>query len=238
MDKLYLIMPAYNEEANIEKVVEEWYPIVEKYSGDGLSRLVVIDDGSQDRTYDIVTEMSRKRPLLCPLTKKNSGHGATVLYGYQYALGHQADYIFQTDSDGQTVPEEFHEFWRLRKSYDMVIGWRNRRQDGVVRIAVTKVLKIVIRGCFHVSVKDANAPFRLMSAESLRKSIVNIPDGFNLSNVLLAVIYTKKNLSVKYVPITFRKRQGGINSINLPKIVKIGKQAICDFRRLNKILTK
>ena len=44
MEKLYLIMPAYNEEANIKDVVDEWYPIVERYSGDGQSRMVVIDD--------------------------------------------------------------------------------------------------------------------------------------------------------------------------------------------------
>ncbi len=48
-DFLYIIMPAYNEEANIEKVIGHWYPIVEKIGGE--SRLVVLNDGSLDDTY-------------------------------------------------------------------------------------------------------------------------------------------------------------------------------------------
>ena len=49
-DILYIIMPAYNEEENIQAVVETWYPIVEKYNGGGCSRLVLINDGSTDNT--------------------------------------------------------------------------------------------------------------------------------------------------------------------------------------------
>ena len=66
--------------------------------------------------------------------KPNGGHGATVLYGYKYALKNGADYIFQTDSDGQTLPEEFEPFWKRRQKYDMVIGWRKDRQDGISRV--------------------------------------------------------------------------------------------------------
>ena len=51
MQSLYIVIPAYNEEENIEQVLEGWYPIVEKHRGNGCSRLVVIDDGSRDRTY-------------------------------------------------------------------------------------------------------------------------------------------------------------------------------------------
>ena len=50
MDILYIVIPAYNEAANIKMVIEEWYPIVEKYNGNGNSRLLVIDDGSKDET--------------------------------------------------------------------------------------------------------------------------------------------------------------------------------------------
>ena len=92
--------------------MDEWYQVVERHSGGGLSRLVVIDDGSRDDTYKIMKEYAAGHPLFRPVTKSNGGHGATVLYGYQYALKNGADYIFQTDSDGQTVPEEFEQFWR------------------------------------------------------------------------------------------------------------------------------
>lgn len=236
MDSLYIVIPAYNEEANVENVVKDWYPVIEKMSDK--SRLVIIDDGSRDNTYKILTRLAEKRPKLIALTKPNAGHGATVLYGYNYAIEKGADYIFQTDSDGQTLPSEFWKFWDTREKYSMVIGHRKGRQDGFSRVFVTKTLKLVILLCFHVSITDANTPFRLMKAKVLKERLKLVPKDFNLSNVLISVIYAKQKLPVKYMPITFRPRQGGVNSINLKKIFGIGKKALLDFVKLNKALKK
>lgn len=236
MDKLYIVIPAYNERDNIENVVNDWYPVVEKYGND--SRLVVVNDGSKDDTYDILKKLAESRPQLIALTKPNGGHGATILYGYNYAINEGADYIFQTDSDGQTLPSEFDQFWQLRESQDMVIGHRKGRQDGFSRVFVTKTLKLVCKLCFHVTVTDANTPFRLMKAESLKKEIVYIPENYNLSNVIISVLFVKKNYKVKFIPITFRPRQGGVNSINMKKIFKIGKNALKDFTEINRIIKK
>jgi glycosyltransferase involved in cell wall biosynthesis len=231
VDKLYIVIPAYNEEANIDAVIRTWYPIVEKV-GNG-SRLVIIDDGSKDSTYQLMKKYTETLPAFEPVTKPNGGHGATVLYGYHYALQAGADYIFQTDSDGQTLSEEFWPFWKQRANYDMVIGHRKGRQDGFSRVFVTKTLKFVLWLCFHVVITDANTPFRLMKSTTLEKYIKLVPDHFNLSNVLISVIYAKKKLAVKYLPVTFRPRQGGVNSINMKKIIHIGKQAFKDFRKMN-----
>lgn len=233
MDSLYIVMPAYNEEETIQAVVDDWYGILTSF-GNTASRLVVVNDGSRDNTGQILENMMVDHPLLVPLTIPNGGHGAAILYGYRYALEQRADYIFQTDSDGQTLPSEFKDFWRIRSEQDMVIGWRRHREDGFFRILVTKVLHLCICCCFHVSVPDANTPFRLMQTDTLRQYIGLVPDGYNLTNVLIAVIFAKKNCRVKYLPITFRPRQGGKNSINLHRIFWIGKQAIGDFLRINR----
>lgn len=234
MDSLYIVIPAYNEEANIEEVIKDWYPVIEKMSDD--SRLVVIDDGSKDSTYKIMQRLAGVYKKFIPLTKPNAGHGATVLYGYNYAIAQKADYIFQTDSDGQTLPSEFWQFWDNRENYDMVIGHRKGRQDGFSRVFVTKTLKLVIKMCFHVNVTDANTPFRLMKADVLKEKLKMVPENFNLANVIISVIYAKEKLPVKYIKITFRPRQGGVNSINLKKIFKIGKQALKDFRTINRCI--
>jgi glycosyltransferase involved in cell wall biosynthesis len=234
VDKLYIIIPAYNEEANVDKVIKDWYPIVEKI-GNG-SKLVIIDDGSKDKTYSIMQQYAKELPAFEPITKPNGGHGATVLYGYHYAINAGADYVFQTDSDGQTLPEEFGPFWKQRSAYDMLIGHRRGRQDGFSRIIVTKTLKFVLWLCFHVSITDANTPFRLMKATTLKEQLKKVPENFNLSNVMISVIYARKKLPVKFMPVTFRPRQGGVNSINMKKIIRIGKQAFIDFRRINKNL--
>lgn len=234
MDKLYIVIPAYNEEENIEAVIKEWYPIVERI-GNG-SRLVIIDDGSKDSTYSIMKNYADDLEAFEPLTKPNGGHGATVLYGYKYAVDIGADYVFQTDSDGQTVPEEFWQFWEDRDNWDMIIGQRKGRQDGFSRVLVTKTLKFVLWLSFRVRLKDANTPFRLMKADVLKEQLGLIPDGYNLSNVLISVIYARKGLKVRYIPITFRPRQGGVNSINMKRIFKIGRQAVRDFKKLNQVL--
>lgn len=232
MEKLYIVIPAYNEEENIESVAREWHDVVEKIGGE--SKLVIIDDGSKDNTYNKLQELKQELPHLEPITKPNGGHGATVLYGYRYALENNADYIFQTDSDGQTLPSEFWQFWDSKKDYSAIIGHRNHREDGFSRIVVTKTLKFVLRCIFGLKITDANTPFRLMSKEILSKYIDQIPKDFNLSNVMLTVLLINGKENVKFIPITFRPRQGGVNSINLKKITKIGWQAVKDFRVIKK----
>jgi len=230
-DRLFIIIPAYNEESNIEQVVRDWYPVVEKYGTD--SRLVVIDDGSRDNTYKILEDLTASMPKLTALTKANAGHGSTVLFGYKYALENGADYVFQTDSDGQTLPSEFEPFWISRNKYDITIGYRNKRRDGMSRVFVTRVLRLVVYLCFRVSVLDANTPYRIMSAATLKDNLEYVPDDFFLTNVALSAIYKKRRQKVHFIPITFRPRQGGTNSINIVKIIKVGLSSIKSFLAIN-----
>lgn len=232
MDKLFITVPAYNEEDNIEALIRDWYPVVEKHNGNGESRLVIINDGSKDNTYELLCKMAESRSLLLPLTKPNGGHGSTVLYGYRYAIENHADYIFQTDSDGQTDPAEFEAFWNLRNEYDAIIGSRPDRQDGASRKFVEKTLLFILRMTFGVKVPDSNAPFRLMKRELVEKYINKMPQNFNLPNVMFTTYFAYFHEKVKFIAITFKPRQGGVNSINIKKIVKIGWKALKDFNYL------
>ena len=232
MENFSIFIPAYNEEENIESLIKDWYPVIEKYNGNGESRLVIINDGSKDNTYEILKKYDKKKPLLKALTKENGGHGPTVLYGYRYALNNNADYIFQTDSDGQTVPEEFDYFWSCRKDYDAILGDRRNRQDGSSRKFVENTLRLILRLVFGIKVPDANAPFRLMKKEILKKYINRMPQDFNLPNVMLTTYFAYYKEKILFSKVTFRPRQGGKNSINVKKIIKIGCKALVDFRHL------
>ena len=233
MDTLYIVIPAYNEAENIAACVADWYPIVERYGGEG-SRLVVIDDGSKDDTNALLCDMAKDRPLLTPLTKTNGGHGSAVLYGYRYAIEHGADWIFQTDADGQTNPGEFDGFWNERNQYDAVIGYRTKRGDGAQRAVVEKVVCLLLRLYFGVKVPDANAPFRLMRTEIVKKYIVRLPWDFYIPNIMLTAYFARYQEKLKFLPISFKPRVKGKNSLNLKRIVKIGWQAMKDFSRLRK----
>ena len=235
MDSLYIVIPAYNEEANIEAVAREWHSVIAEICTEGGSgRLLIIDDESRDSTYAKLLALKAELPQLEVITKPNCGHGGTVLLGYNRAVGQKADYVFQTDSDGQTVPSEFWALWEQRTQYDIQIGHRKGRQDGFGRVLVTKVLKLVIFFTFGLWITDANTPFRLMSAGSLEKLLPQIPKDYNLTNVLVTVLYEKAKARIRYVPITFRPRQGCVNSINMKRIVKIGRKAVQDFASLRR----
>lgn len=230
-------MPAYNEAENVNEVVRMWHPVAERICNEGNEcKLVIANDGSKDNTFEILTRLKSEYKHLVPLNKSNSGHGATVLYLYQYAIKENADYIFQTDSDGQTLPEEFWQMWENRHQYDFNIGTRGGRQDGSSRVFVTKTLRFVVWMMFGVWVKDANTPFRLMKKDRLQAIMEYIPKDYALANVAVSAIAVKKGEKIAWYPITFRPRQGGTNSINMKRIFKIGWKALGDFRRINKNL--
>ena len=234
MTTIYFVMPAYNEAANIADTIRQWYPVVEQLSilgGD--SKLVIANDGSRDDTFAIMKRLQEQFPLLVPIDKPNSGHGATLLHLYRYAIEHGADYIFQTDSDGQTRPEEFWPMWENRDKYDFQIGHRQGRQDGVSRVIVTKTLRFIVWLMFGEWVIDPNTPFRLMKVKKLRPILDVIPHDYFLCNVAISSIAVKWGYNIGWQKITFRPRQGGINSINLRRIIKIGWKALGDFRRIN-----
>ena len=234
MDKLYIVVPAYNESENLDNLIRDWYPVIEKHNGDNDSRLVIINDGSKDNTYELLQEYAKTRPLIQPMTKQNRGHGSTVLFGYRYAIAEGADYIFQTDSDGQTNPDEFEQFWKNRKEYDAIIGNRIVRGDGKSRKFVENTVCILLRMIFGVNVQEANAPFRLMKADLVKKYIDRLPKEYNLPNIMFTTYFVYYNEKVKFIPITFKPRQAGSNTINIKKIIKIGWKALGDFRQFKK----
>lgn len=227
-------MPAFNEEANIEKTVREWYAVLSEKSED--SRLVVADSGSTDKTHDILLAMKNSDyPKLEILDTDNCFHGPKLIALYKFAISNHADYIFQTDSDGQTNPKEFESFWSLRNVYKGgVFGKRTERGDGKDRAFVEKVVCFLLKLFFNVKVPDANAPFRLMNTKAVIKYIDKMQSDYNLPNIMLTTYFAFYKEEIIFKPISFKPRTAGKNSINIIKIVKIGLKALGDFYRFRK----
>lgn len=236
MDKLYIVMPAYNEEDNINNVVSQWYPVLE--GKDEESRLIIADGGSKDNTLRILYDLCEQYPKLIVESKPGTDHGTKVWYLYDYAIKHEADYVFQTDSDGQTNPAEFEKFWEVRNKYDAILGNRSDREDGSDRVFVENVLRFFLRVFFGANVPDANAPFRLMKTDLVKKYLYKLPADFNLPNAILCAYFARFKENVTYVHVTFRPRQGGKNFMNPKRIFKIGWQSIGNFAKLRKELNR
>ncbi len=231
-NSVYIVMPAYNEEKNIKAVVDAWYPLLEGKKAE--SRLVVADSGSTDSTHDILLHLKETHPQLEILENTGKQHGPKLIALYNYAIKCDADYIFQTDSDGQTDSAEFEAFWQLREKYDAILGYRCARGDGKSRDFVEKVVCFLLRLYFGIKVPDANAPFRLMKSEVVARYMDRFEDDYNLPNIMLTTFFAFYKEKLTFRTISFKPRQAGTNSINIKKIIKIGWKALGDFHIFKK----
>jgi len=231
-DILYVVMPAYNEEGNIENVVKDWYPVLD--GKDEASRLVIADTGSTDNTHSLLESMQKEYPKLEIFTNCEKQHGPKVIALYDYAIKQGADFVFQTDSDGQTNPDEFDAFWQIRNDYAGIFGNRTVRGDGNDRAFVEKVVCLLCKIFFGVNLPDANAPFRLMHTASVKKYLYKLPKNYNIPNIMITTYFAHYKEKMTFKEISFKPRQAGTNSINIPKIVKIGWKALSDFANFRK----
>ena len=230
---LCVVVPVYNEVATIGGVVEEWS---EALSSLGIDyQILLLNDGSTDKTWNFLCEMEEKDTAhLVIVDKPNSGHGRTCRLGYSAAvLAPSVEWVLQIDSDGQCDPAYFKQFWEKREAADCVFGDREKREDGSLRWLASKMCRIgasVLGGC---DLGDANVPYRLMRREILTRALERIPASFDIHNV--AVTYVLKHtqgIRWEYVPIVFRDRQGGSNSINIFNIARMGIGMLIDLRKL------
>ena len=236
MDSLYIVIPAYNEEESIEGVVRQWYPLLAGKADS--SRLVIADSGSTDGTHDILTGLQREFPKLVVLSETLTQHGPKLIVMYRYASDKKADYIFQTDSDGQTDPAEFGVFWDARGDFDAILGNRQARGDGRGRAFVERVVCLLLLLYFGIRVPDANAPFRLMRCSLVEKYIDRFPSDYALPNIMLTTYFAYYHERLSFKNVSFKPRQGGVSSVNIPKIVHTGWRALSDFRAFKRAMDR
>jgi hypothetical protein len=126
----------------------------------------------------------------------------------------------------------------MRNEYDGIFGNRTVRGDGKGRAFVEKVVCLLLRLYFGVKVPDANAPFRLMKCDVVKKYLYKMQEDYNLPNIMMTTYYAYFNEKQAFRPISFKPRTAGKNSVNFRKIFKIGWKALGDFRRFKKDMKK
>src|SRR5919198_562860 len=125
MKSLSVTLPAFNEAANIRAVVEDAYQNIPKFTS--VFEIIVVNDGSKDRTGEICDRLSEQLPNLRVVHHpRNRGYGAALKSGITLA---RYDLIFFTDADGQFDLKEVAALLEQTDAYDIVAGYRARRQD-------------------------------------------------------------------------------------------------------------
>ncbi len=206
--QLSVIMPVYNEEQSLESVVWEWVEELERLKID--YELRVYDDGSTDRSLELLRGLCEENPRVQSLCHSNRGHGPTLLRGYREAA---SEWILQIDSDGEIPPTEFSEFWELRDQYDFLLGLRRTRSPDWIRRCITQVSRWTIWLLFGKAVRDVNTPYRLMRRRCLQRMIPSLPEDTFAPNVILSGLAARERLRIYQQPVTFLGRTGSTSSL-------------------------
>ena len=224
--KLWVVMPAYNEEACLRDVADEWLQTLKQNYPDFI--FLAFNDGSKDSTLAILNSIASKEKKFRVVDKLNSGHGQTCLEGYRIALKEAAEWILQIDSDGQCDPVYFESFLNKASEEKIIYGWRKSRDEGWKRLWISRFVTLFAFVATGVWVKDGNVPYRLMHKTTLENIVGLVPRDFHLANVLVAVLQ-EKYFGISWVPIHFRNRMGGTASVKTYSFVKHGMKL---FRQL------
>ena len=209
--KIFIVIPIYNEEKIIEKVVNE---LIDKTSQFNI-KIILINDGSVDRTKEKIERFKNTKNIIV-INKQNEGHGKTITYGYNYAINSDCDYIFQIDSDDQFYTEDIKQFLKEDFNENLIIGERKKRKDKLIRLIITNLMKFIIFIFHGVLVKDANSPFRLIKKSFLSKNINRIKNSI-IPNILISII-AAKDKSLKFIVVGHKERETGEVSIKKWKL--------------------
>ena len=211
--KKLIIIPAYNEEANIVKTVES----IER-DAVGFD-YIVINDCSTDRTKEICEEHGFHYVDL-PI---NLGIGGAVQTGYKYAWENGYDMAIQVDGDGQHDPE----FLELMAEYlethqvDMVIGSRFIEKQGFQSSGMRRVgirfFSGLIRLMTGKTITDPTSGLRMAGRNVIELFSKDYPRDYPEPESVVAIL--RKGLKVAEVPVIMREREGGVSSISMKKSV-------------------
>jgi len=201
---LSIVMPAHNEAENIEAVVLD---ALEAAAGvAGRYEVVVVDDGSTDDTASIVESLTATYGDSVRLIRNehNLGYGPTVRRAWAAA---QMEWVLFTDSDRQFDLLQVGELVSLTDEADLVVGWRKKRQDPLLRRINAKAFNLAGRLFFGTGIRDVDCAFKLMRASALRQ--LDLTANSAMVNTELLYQSRQHGLRVAQLPVTHYPRRFG-----------------------------
>jgi dolichol-phosphate mannosyltransferase len=221
--QLSIVMPAHNEGDHIQQCVSEWMDVVVSKVPE--SELLVVDDCSTDDTLLRLRALESRFPQLRVLrTPANVGHGRAVRIGLDSSTG---DFVFQTDSDRQHSPEDFWTLWAERQKADFVFGVRASRADGVVRLLISRTMRVANFLMWGHWIADANCPFKLMRGVPMRRVLTQVPVDTFIPMVMVSILARREGYRIADVRVRHFPRTAGQQSLaGLVKWASVGTRCI------------
>jgi len=197
-DKFSIIVPCYNEAGSIVSTLKE----LQAFEGD--YEIIVVDDGSDDNTYDLACTFG----VTVVRHEKNKGYGASLKTGIKRAMH---DIIVITDADGtypnEMIPSLVKEF--VENKLDMVVGARigDKVNIPLIRRPAKWVLNKLANVLTGVKIPDLNSGLRVMEKSIIMRFYNIICDGFSFTTTITLCMLTN-DYDVKYIPINYFVRHG------------------------------
>lgn len=209
---LSILMPAYNEEQNIEKVVRKCIKTLEILGLKG--EVVVTNDGSLDKTKAILEGLKKEIPNLVVIHhEKNMGYGEALYNAIKIARG---DIIVTIDSDGQFDIAELPLLLELYQKGDKVVaGYRKEKKDSFTKVIANRCLNFLTNFIFGLKLKDANCAFKLYETDLLRA--IKIESRGYQTPTEIMVKFKTLGYSITEVGITHAFREKGKSALGLFK---------------------
>jgi len=161
---LSVVLPAHNEEANIEAVVRDCLAKLPAMAED--FEIVVVDDGSRDATPQIIDRLAREDPRVVALHHPvNRGYGDALMTGFAHTRG---DYVMFMDSDRQFDIADLERLLPYMGRYDIVAGYRIRRRDPPLRLLYARIFNLAVRLFFGLRLRDVDCAFKVFRGDLLR----------------------------------------------------------------------
>ena len=203
-DKILVVIPAYNEAENIEKVLKEIKKDID------YADILVINDCSKDNTYEIV----KKNGVKCITNVFNMRYAMAVQVGIKYAYQNGYDYVIQMDGDGQHIASEAEKLYKEAKktNADIVIGSRYLKDMGypcpLFRRIGTKMFEKMIKLFTKRRIADPLSGFQCLNRSVIEKyaKIGNYPE-FPDANLVIEMLLT--GYKIVEVPVKMRLRESG-----------------------------
>lgn len=220
MQKIIIIIPTYNEANNLPVLAAELWAL----QIPGLS-ILVIDDNSPDGTGRIADELAQQRPgeLFVLHQKGKRGLRRAYLSGFKWALAHDADYIFQMDSDFSHSPGYVPEMLDEIKDADVVVGSRyvaggkfDERMGAGRYLLSLWANAIYLRFILSLKVNDTTSGYKCWRAEALRAiDLDTIASDGHSFQIEMAYVAEKLGLRIVEIPIYFEDRRIGRTKLTL-----------------------
>lgn len=210
---LSVVLPAYNEEKVIANTVARVFQALSRMVAD--FEILVVNDGSKDRTGAIVAAMAAQQPRVRLITHQvNQGAGAALVSGFMRAT---KAYTFYMDSDGQFDIYDLAHLLPYVGKYDGVFGYRLDRQDSRMRKLNAWGWNQIVRFVFNVRIKDIDCAFKIFRTEYFHQVSLEARGAL----LLTEVVYKFARLGYSYteVPVKHLPREGGKATGAKPSVI-------------------